>query len=85
MLSEIDQVEKDKYHMISLICGIQKQNKPIKKKWESGSRAMNLEAPAVISEVADGGRVGAVEMQEGSGLGYILEVEPNRLANEQRE
>lgn len=46
---------------------------------------MNLEVPAVIPEVADGGRVGAVEMQEGSGLGCILEVEPNRVANEQGE
>ena len=27
MLSEISQSEKDNYHMISLICGIQKQNK----------------------------------------------------------
>ena len=26
MLSEISQTEKDKYHMISLICGILKQN-----------------------------------------------------------
>ena len=27
MLREISQMEKDKYHMISLICGIQKTNK----------------------------------------------------------
>ena len=27
LLSEISQKEKDKYHMISLICQIQKQNK----------------------------------------------------------
>ena len=27
MLSEISQTEKDKYHMISLICGIKKKDK----------------------------------------------------------
>ena len=27
MLSKISQTEKDKYHMISLLCGIKKQNK----------------------------------------------------------
>ena len=27
MLSEISQTEKDKYHMISLICGIEQTNK----------------------------------------------------------
>lgn len=46
---------------------------------------MNLEAPAVILEAADGGKVGAVEMQEESGLRCILEVELNRLGNEQGE
>ena len=33
MLSEICQLEKDKYHMISLICGIKKQNR-----WTYGER-----------------------------------------------
>ena len=33
MLSEVSQIEKDKYHTISLICGIVKQNK---------SRTLNL-------------------------------------------
>lgn len=35
--------------------------------------------------VAGSGRVGAVEMQEESGLRCILEVELNRLGNEQGE
>ena len=32
MLSEINQSEKDEYHMISLICEINKQNKRAKRK-----------------------------------------------------
>ena len=32
MLSEISQIEKDKYHMISLMCGIQRTNKKTKDK-----------------------------------------------------
>ena len=32
MLSEISQTEKDKYHMISLMCGIQRTNKKTKDK-----------------------------------------------------
>ena len=34
MLSEINQTEKGKYCMISLICGIQQTNKPSKNKHE---------------------------------------------------
>ena len=30
MLSEISQIDRDKYHMISLVCGIYKKNQPIK-------------------------------------------------------
>ena len=34
-LSETSQSEKDKYHMISLLCGIKKQNKG---SWEKGGK-----------------------------------------------
>lgn len=44
---------------------------------------MNLEVPATTQEVDGGGlhQMRAMEMQEGGAMGFILEVEPNRLAN----
>lgn len=54
MLSQISQLEKDKYQMISLICGIQinKTNEQIKK-----TRFLNTENKLVVGrgEVSGGG------------------------------
>ena len=46
LLSEISQTEKHKYRMISLICGIWKQNKQTKQK---GNRFIDAENKLVVA------------------------------------
>ena len=55
MLSEISKSEKDKYHLISLICGI-KETKQINKQgnWET-NRLLNTENKLVVAGWEVGG------------------------------
>ena len=51
-LSEISHMEKDKYHMISLICGILKQTK--QNKWANKSKHIDTENIVVTKEQGKG-------------------------------
>ena len=67
MLSEINQAEKDKYHMISLICGFfkkkKKQTNQMKTKQKNKAKLIDTENRL---EVARGNGWGVGEMGEGS-------------------
>ena len=55
-LTEISQTEKDKYHMISLICRIkkQKQNKTSKQRKQNRNRLIDTEIRLVVTRVEGG-------------------------------
>ena len=49
MLSEISQMEKDKYHMISLICGICKTNKINEQTKSNKTKYVDTENKVVVT------------------------------------
>ena len=55
-LTEISQTEKDKYHMISLICRIkkQKQNKTSKQRKQNRNRLIDTEIRLVVTREEGG-------------------------------
>ena len=67
MISEINQAETDKYHMISLICGFlkkkKKQTNKMKTKQKNKAKLIDTENRL---EVARGNGWGVGEMDEGS-------------------